>query len=303
MNVSIIPYDENPDLKAVLGQILESMREMTPQLRIAAQFALDHPNDIGVGSIREIADAAGVTPNTLVRMARATGFGGYEEFREPFREALRAPRDRFPDRARWLQSIARRGAHGPLHRDIAAQTLGNIEALFATISTARIKDAADHVVDSRVTYVLGVGVLNALAQNFAYLARMALDRIVAIPRPGSLAADDLAAAGPRDVLIAMTFHPYRTEVIEAARMAHEQGVRVIAIADRPSAALFRYADHPFVVPVETPQFFTSTVAVTSLLETIMAFVVADAEPEVIAAVEAFHRRRHEAGVYWDEANN
>jgi hypothetical protein len=48
-----------------------------------------------------------VKPNTLVRMARQVGFEGYEDFREPFREAIRRGTVSFPDRARWLQDSAR----------------------------------------------------------------------------------------------------------------------------------------------------------------------------------------------------
>ena len=111
-----------------LDRLAESLLEMSPQLRKAAQYVLDNPNDIGVSSIREIAEAAEVTPNTMVRMARAVGFGGYEELRRPFREALRAGRESFPDRARWLQSIARGGRHGRLFSDMAASTIPAAEA-------------------------------------------------------------------------------------------------------------------------------------------------------------------------------
>lgn len=297
MNDTFVPKNGGAGLEPVLERLSEVLPDMTPQLQIAAEYVLNRPNDVGVSSIREIADAAAVKPNTLVRMARALGYEGYEDFRQPFREALKAGRDTFPERARWLQSIARKGEHGPLFSESAATALAGVERLFASTSAEEVKAAADVIVASRVTYVVGVGVLHALAQNFAYLARMALDRIVAIPRPGSLASDDLTPAGCEDTLIAMTFSPYRREVVEAVRVALDQGVRVIAITDRRSAPIVRGAVQSFIVPVDTPQFFTSTVAVTGLLETIMAFVVADAEPDVIAAVDRFHQRRHELGVY------
>ena len=51
---------------------------------------------------------------------------------------------------------------------------------------------------------------------------------------------------------------------------------------------------------ETPQFFPSTVATVALLETLMAFVIADARPEVIASIERFHERRHDLGIYLEE---
>ena len=129
---------------------------------------------------------------------------------------------------------------------------------------------------------------------------MALDNLVAVPRGGGLPVDDLARAGPGDVVLAMTFEPYRSEVVQAVRLAAEQGATVIALSDSRSSPIVLAADHGFVVPTDTPQFFTSTVAALALLETLMAFVVADADPEVIANIERFHERRAELGVYWQE---
>ena len=81
-----------------------------------------------------LADAAAVKPNTLVRMARAAGFDGYEAFRHPFRDSLRNPRASFPDCARWLQSIARGSRHGRLFSDMAAAGIDNIEAPYSATS-------------------------------------------------------------------------------------------------------------------------------------------------------------------------
>lgn len=285
-----------------MGRLLEALPEMSPQLRKAAHYVLDNPNDVGVSSIREIAEAALVKPNTLVRLARAVGFEGYEDFREPFREALRTGRESFPDRARWLQSIARGGRHGRLFGGMASSTLENIERLFADATAAEVKAAADRIVAARTTYVLGVGVSYALAHNFAYLTRMALDSVVAVPRDGSLPIDDVAKAGPDDALLAMTFKPYRSEVVDAVRTAGAQGAGVIALTDSRSSPIALAADLAFVIPTDTPQFFTSTVAAAALLETIAAFVVADADPRVIANIDRFHRRRHELGIYWREGD-
>jgi len=285
-----------------MGRLLEALPEMSPQLRKAAHYVLDNPNDVGVSSIREIAEAALVKPNTLVRLARAVGFEGYEDFREPFREALRTGRESFPDRARWLQSIARGGRHGRLFGGMASSTLENIERLFADATAAEVKAAADRIVAARTTYVLGVGVSYALAHNFAYLTRMALDSVVAVPRDGSLPIDDVANAGPDDALLAMTFKPYRSEVVDAVRTAGAQGAGVIALTDSRSSPIALAADLAFVIPTDTPQFFTSTVAAAALLETIAAFVVADADPRVIANIDRFHRRRHELGIYWREGD-
>lgn len=300
MNNTDVPNSLDLPPDAILDRLLEGLPEMSPQVRKAAHYVLDNPNEVGLSSIREVAAAAEVKPNTLVRMARAIGLGGFEELRRPFRESLRNGRDSFPDRARWLQAIAKGGRHGGLLSEMAAANLANIEQLYQATSAGEVKAAADLIVGSRTTYVLGVGAVYALAHNFAYLARMALDNVVAVPQDGSLPIDDIAKAGPCDVLLAMTFTPYRSEVIDATRSAKAQGAAVIALSDSRASPIALEAEHAFVLSTATPQFFPSTLAAAALLETLMAFMVADADPAVIANIDRFHRRRFDLGVYWKE---
>jgi DNA-binding MurR/RpiR family transcriptional regulator len=142
--------------------------------------------------------------------------------------------------------------------------------------------------------------MNANARNFTYLASTGMTDFHAIPRPGSTAVDDLAWADARDVLIAMTCRPYRTEVIKAVRIAREQGLTVIGISDSPASPIIRAAQHGFVVAADTPQFFPSSVATIALLETLLSFVIAVASDEIVERVETFHRRRHQLGIYEEE---
>ena len=282
----------------VVASLVDALPQLSPQLRKAARYVLDHPREVGVSSISELANAAGVKPNTLVRMARAVGFDGYEGFRAPFREFIRTGRADFPDRARWLQTVARGGRHGELLTEMASGALSNIETLFAGITAEGIRSAAERIVQARATFVLGVGVAHALTRNFAYLAGMALETVVAIPKDNSLPVDDLVRAGAGDVLVAVTFEPYRTEVVQAVRVARGQGVTVIAITDSLASPIAPGAAHVFCVPTDSAQFFTSTVALSALFETLMAFVVADGRDKVVASIERFHRHRGEIGVYW-----
>lgn len=300
MNDMNIPYSGEHAPAAVLEQLAGQLPELTPELRKAASYVLDNPNDVSVSSIREIAEAAKVKPNTFVRMARTAGFEGYEDFRRPFREEIRQGRESFPDRARWLQSLAKGGKLESLYVQMAAASIANIEGLFSTTGVQDLKSAADEIVAARTTYVLGVGIANAIARSFAYLAGMAVGTVTSLPRDGSPPVDGLVRAGEGDVLLAMTFKPYRREVVEAVQVAIEQGMTVIGISDSLASPVLQGAKHRFVVPVDTPQFFTSTVALSAFLETLIAFVIADADADVIANIERFHRRRHELGIYSSE---
>jgi DNA-binding MurR/RpiR family transcriptional regulator len=283
-----------------LERLTEEWDALTPEAQKAARYVLENPNDVGVSTVREIAEAANVKPNTFVRMARQVGFEGYEDFRAPFREAIRQGAISFPDRARWLQDIRKSGDLGGLYADMVEGAIRNLEETFASIDSDALKAAAEAIWSSRQVFTLGVGVNNANARNFTYLASTGMVQFHAIPREGSTPTDDLAWADKRDVLIAMSMRPYRTEVVAAIEVAREQGLTIIGLSDSPASPIIRAADHGFVVAVDTPQFFPSSVSTIALLETLLSFVIAVASDEIVDRVEQFHRRRHQLGIYMEE---
>ena len=81
----------------VLNRLSQEWDALTPEAQKAARYVLENPTDVGVSTVREIAEAANVKPNTFVRMARQVGFEGYEDFRAPFRDAIRKGTVSFPD--------------------------------------------------------------------------------------------------------------------------------------------------------------------------------------------------------------
>ncbi|WP_027256318.1 MurR/RpiR family transcriptional regulator [Leisingera aquimarina] len=284
----------------VLERLTEEWEALTPEAQKAARYVLENPADVGVSTVREIAEAANVKPNTFVRMARQVGFDGYEDFRAPFREAIRRGGVSFPDRARWLQDIGKSGELGGLYADMVGAAIQNIEETFAGIDAGSLEVAAHAIWNSRQVFTLGVGVNNANARNFTYLASTGMKQFHAIPRPGSTAVDDLAWADSQDVLIAMTCKPYRAEVIEAIQIAREQGVTIVGISDSPASPLVLHADHGFVVSADTPQFFPSSVSTIAFLETLLSFVIAVSSEEIVERVEKFHKRRHQLGIYAED---
>lgn len=280
---------------------LQSLRaDFTPELKKLAAFLLENPFEIGVSSIRKLAAKAGVKPNTLVRLSGALGMDSYESFRDVFKADIRQGRETYPDRARWLQALSQRGELGALYAASADAAIDNIEGLFLSTDHSAFATAAKSIVAARRCYVLGVGVNNAVAQNFAYLAGMAIDSVLALPQGGTQPVDGIARANENDVLIAMTFRPYRREIVEAVAVARAQGVRVIAISDSLASPIMAEAQQHFVVPVVTPQFFISTIALTAFFEVLIAFIIAEAGDGVVASIEAYHNQRHRLGIYVDE---
>jgi DNA-binding MurR/RpiR family transcriptional regulator len=297
---SISDFDRH-DPEAVIEQLQSAYASMAPRVRQAARYLLDNPNEIGVSSMRQIAQVANVPPNTLVRMAKALGFDGYEELRAPFREAIKRGGDSIPDRARSLQDVSRSGRQGELFGQLAEAAFDNIETVFAQTSVSDLRSAARKIVKAHITYVLGMGSCYSAMQGFFYVGRMAIPNLVFTPQQASLPLDDLARIGPKDVLFAATYQPYRRETVEATIEAKARGATVISMTDSRASPIAARADLLLLVPTRTPQFFPSTLAMVAMLENLLAFIVSETDADAVSSIEEFDKKRRSAGVYWPGA--
>jgi hypothetical protein len=112
--------------------------------------------------------------------------------------------------------LCKRGELGGLYADMVNSAMRNIEETFAGIDVAPSRQRPRRS-GPRAGVHAGCRRQQRQRSNFTYLASTGMVQFHAIPRPGSTATDDLAWADSRDVLIAMTCRPYRTEVVEAVR--------------------------------------------------------------------------------------
>ena len=281
----------------VLERLLTEFDDLPGQLQLCARHIIDHPHEVGLQSMRTLAQEADVHPNSFVRLARHLGFDGYEALRERFRDFVRGGIGSSPDRVRWLQEMDRKGGSTAVFGSMAEACLDNTEKMFEQQSVQDLDRAVDWMIDARRVYVLGLGLAYPLAYNFWYVARMGFDHFILSPRHGSLPSDDIIRMDERDCLLAMTFQPYRRDTLAAVRQAKKRGSKVIGITDSNAATLCREADLGLVSPTHTPQFFHSNSAVTALLESLCALLVVRGGEAASTAVEAFHSARWEENIY------
>src|SRR3954464_8513876 len=70
------------------GAIAQRHRALSGRLQQIAEFVLDHPTDVALGTVAEVAQRAAVPPSAIVRFAHALGFGGFTDMQQVFRSRL-----------------------------------------------------------------------------------------------------------------------------------------------------------------------------------------------------------------------
>ena len=110
---------------AAQGRILEELPTLSTELRKAARFLLDHPDEVALVSMRVLASRSEVTPTTFVRLARRLGFGDWAQLREPFENRLRSGSSPFAAKA---DALVLRSARETIFAESLKATAANIAA-------------------------------------------------------------------------------------------------------------------------------------------------------------------------------
>ena len=272
-----------------------------PELQKVAKFVLENPYKVGFSSIRELAKMARVKHSTMVRFAKVNGFATYSEFREVFRPGMSSEEKVLLINDLQVTSYQ---AHDKIRVPSVGKGISrsDLDTLDTPVMHRLIRSAAKEVVGARTCFVLGVGVANSVAQNFTYLAGMIGPDFKSLPFGGDLPIDVLGRGTKEDILVAMTFKPFRKEVVEAVKFANSLGIPVIAISDSPACPIMAKAKIRFVIPTSSPHFFPSMVTVTALFELLLGYLISEIGNDVIEDLRDFHNRRHSFGIYVEEAD-
>ncbi len=287
------------DVAAITQLLQSSYDDLSPQLRQAARYILAHPEEVALTSMRRMATHAGVKPSTMVRLARAVGFDGFEDLRDPYRRWLRGGEGAFEARAR---SLRERGAGGAeeLLQEIADADAANLAGTDAPAVRMAVLDAAEALLAARRVFVLGLRSCFSLAHYFHYTCSMVGVETRLIDGHGGTSLDALRGIGDGDVLLAFSFRPYSQDTVRAVEAAAEAGARVIAVTDAAVSPVAHPARHVVVVETASPNFFQSLVGPLAVTEQLLGAVVCRIGEDGLTALKDHERHLTRFDAYWRE---
>ena len=272
--------------------------KLSPQLKKCAAYVLEHPSEVATLSMREVAARAGVPPSTMTRLARAVGFGAYNEFRDIYRNSIN---DLSIGRSRRAGQLQVAMGETDLDHTLDAfeqAALLNVGALFDQIDRAVLERVAGALTGARRVLVVGTQESHSAANYFHCVAAMGFRNWNLLTWHNGEFTFQVDALTGDDVMVGISIEPCAAETVDVARHARESGARVVGITDRRTSPLAAYSDDILLVPVRSPSFFPSYVAVTALVEVLVGMVVARGAKSVVEKIDDLERRRREMGAYW-----
>ncbi|MFF7398751.1 MurR/RpiR family transcriptional regulator [Achromobacter sp. NPDC008082] len=295
----------------LISTLQEKLEHLPPELQRAAHWVVAHPAEVGLWSMRRQAQALGVAPATMLRLARAIGYSSYEAFRQPFQQALAgqsAPGLR--DRAASLQAAAGDPAtpgHDVL-TDYQVQAMGSV----CTLNPGAAFDAAvQTLLDARQVGFLGTRSAFGIAFQMRYAYQLVRRNSVLIDGLGGAPAEQADNLAAGDALIVISQAPYPTATVQLARQAAQRGVALIALTDDPLSPLAVDARHTlrFAPPDRDGvqarparqgpgSFFHTTAGLLGLAEHLIARLTARGGADVLNRLTEVEQRLRTDHVYW-----
>ncbi|ASP89524.1 MurR/RpiR family transcriptional regulator (plasmid) [Sinorhizobium meliloti] len=248
------------------ARIIERFDAMSEQLQQAARHILEHPQEVALVSMRELARNAGVQPSTMTRLAKFLGFAGYEDLRGEHADVIRVNTDGFAARALQRQVG---GANG---ESLAYRMLQGLSAQIARLcepnTLLQLGAMAERLGKARRIYVLGLRSCHSVAWHFHYVMTLLGEKTVHLDGPAGTSGDALIRASSDDVLLAISINPYALQTLELAEAARDKGMEIVAITDSQVSPLVTIAKHVVLFPTESQTFFhtlTPALAVSEVL--------------------------------------
>ncbi|MEP9372477.1 MurR/RpiR family transcriptional regulator [Mesorhizobium sp. KR1-2] len=259
--------------------ISDRMDAMPAGERRAAHTLIANYPLIGLKTVADFSQQAGVSSPTILRFVARLGFHNYPEFQAALQDEL-AAQLQSPLSRTVVEPAAREGKISP----VLEATLENIRETFRHVSEKQMRDIVARLVNPRAKiFLIGGRFTDPVAHYMAAHLTIVRPNVFHLTGQESTWRDRLIDMGKRDVLLIFDIRRYQDSLIRLAEKAHTRGVEIVLFTDQWLSPIARFARNVIAGRTAVPSSWDSSAAL---------FVVAEALiGELTRALEAESARR------------
>lgn len=265
------------DYEELIRLIHERYEDMSKSYQTIALYLTQNPNDVAVLSVNAIAERCGVHASSFVRFAQSLGYEGFKDLQTLFQKRLSTAAPGFEARIKALESElgARTDrSERAFLRDLVVRDIASLQDLLVETSDRELAKAVTLVEKADAVYLIGQLRSLPVVELFRYILTMLGKRCVLLDASGGLATHMARAVKKTDVLLAVSFRFYATEVVNIVEETARRGVPVVAISDSTLSPLAKSASVLFSVPEHEYTFSRSLAAPMCLAQALTVALAA-----------------------------
>jgi DNA-binding MurR/RpiR family transcriptional regulator len=265
---------------SVVDRIMTQSDRLTATERKIAAVVADEPQAIAFGTVAAVAQKAGTSGPSVVRLAVKLGYEGFVDLQAEVQAELAKQLGPARERIRQRPPGDLIGQVATAEQDNVAQTLHRLSHDALNRVASRMADAGRRiwVFPGTETAPIGTAMVNQLSQLRERVALLGGSE-VAVSRA-------LAALAPSDVLVAIDIHRYERSLVSIVRWAKMRGAEVIALTDSPLSPLAGVAHETFFISARGVGPFDSMTGGLALANTLVAAVAVHLRESAAARLDA-----------------
>jgi DNA-binding MurR/RpiR family transcriptional regulator len=241
MTETLTPPASADELRAA---ILERYDGLSKRLQQIARYVLDEPNDMALETLAVLAERSGVQPSAIVRFAKSFGYDGATQMQRLFRDGLLSGNAAlgYGERVRrFSEAIDSSKGGAELLSEFVEGNVLALQNLGQTIGEDDMAAAVDLIRQADIVYVAGFRRAFPVSSYLAYSLQQLGKRTMFIDGVAGLSRQQASSIGPKDLLIAVSYHPYAEETVAAVEIAAGKGAKILSISDSLVSQVAKHA--------------------------------------------------------------
>ncbi len=267
------------------GDVFEQIRSqpLTGKKRQVAKYILDNFVEASFLTAAQLAERVQVSEPTVIRLACDLGFRGFPELKDALQEEVQAQLTT----VQRLRRARRKSSKAPVVRSLMAE-VENLDAVLHSVDVRKLKRVAKRLIDADKVVVIGYKMSSVLADYLSMALKKSIDNTVSVTEATGRFQEELVFAGPKSVVVAISFPRYTMAVVRDFRQAREVGVQTVAITDSELSPLVESADHCLLAPCRAVSYvdaFGAAIGLLGAIATQVSVMTEDRLIERLAKVE------------------
>jgi len=259
--------------------IAERIDAMPAGERRAAQTLVANYPLIGLKTVADFSQQAGVSSPTILRFVARLGFHNYPEFQAALQDELAAQLQ-----SPLIRTVAEPSPDRGKTSPVLEATLNNIRETFRHVSEKQMSDIVARLASPRAqVFLIGGRFTDPVAHYMAAHLTIVRPNVFHLTGQESTWRDRLIDMGKRDVLLIFDIRRYQDSLIRLAEKAHARGVEIVLFTDQWLSPIARFARHVIAGRTAVPSSWDSSAALFVMAEALIG--------ELTRALEAESARR------------
>lgn len=249
---------------------------LTRKQQVIADYLIKNQNRVCTLSCLAIAREIGVSDASVIRFARAIGYGGFSDlkaacYQRLTQEAAQTAVGELPPAAR-LDMQFEKYHDLDLFQELPRLLCGNVEQSIRQNRPEVYQRVVDAICSSRNIFIVGLRGGIGPAVNFGRFLSFLADNVRVITSGEGDAFAQLQSLSPGDMVLAISFARYYKVDSLIADLVKRKGATLCTVADSAKSPLAQRADTLLLVQTQHFGFSNSMVGTLSVLEYLLTLL-------------------------------